>query len=151
MKPSEQLIGGTSASRRVRRISRPAESAPPQVGYRFLAIVVLVAGAFVFLGAWKVDRSFRIADLEMESRRLQDVTQQRHDRYKVLLSREAALQRGDVLKAAAQDSLGLAEPAPESMQTLLVPAESVTRWQQGAGRIDTEANGKEDPTSTKGS
>lgn len=131
----DKLVGGTAKARRFRLRPQPVKNAPPLVGPRFVAIVGICALCLLGLGIYKVDAVFDARDYEMETRRLQELVQKRQDRTKVLESRLSELQRGEVLKVVATESLGMADPSPGEIETLAIPAEVSARWKEAASRV----------------
>lgn len=144
---AEKLFGGSSrsSSARVRRNREQEEATtPPQVGLRFLAVLILLGAGFTGLGVWKVNTVFRVRDYEMETRRLQELAQLRRDRYTALVSRVSQLNRGEVLKATAVEGLGMAAPLPEEMESMVIPLGTRERWQRAAGNEGPDLHRKED-------
>ena len=138
------VIGSAPAGKKSRRLERQEESTPPpQVGLRFLGVLCLVGGLFLGLGIWKVHSVFAVRDYEMETRRLQELAQQRRDRYKALASRLSQLQRGEILKTTAEGSLGMAVPEPQEMETMIISRESQERWLAAAEAAPVAAADKE--------
>lgn len=136
MKKSDSLVGGffgdVTARRSARGRSAADEPQAPQVGYRFLGTLVLIGALFTSAAAWRVHTVFETRDLEMEAGRLQDLMQKKRDRTKTLMARVAHLQQGDILKATAEASLGMAEPLPGAMETVVVTQEMQNRWHEAA-------------------
>ena len=131
MKGSDFLYGGAAKSSKPRRAKSDdavRTVQPPLVGYRFVLIVALVAVGFSVLGNLRVHLVFNARDHEIETHRLQEITRQRRDRHAVLIARTSQLQRGEVLRGAALSSLGMSEPNPLNMETLVVPADVTERW-----------------------
>lgn len=144
MRTRELLVGGAEKLRRRRRDSRADEVPPPLVGVRFIGVVATVAAVFFALALWRVETVFTIRDNEIETRRLQELTQKRHDRTKALESRISQLQRMEVLRAAAENSLGMVEPESAQIETLVISRETQARWNAAAASIQTSNERKED-------
>lgn len=144
MKQGDSLVGGFFGDISARRGGRARSAADtptaPQVGYRFLLLLVLFGGMFTAAAAWRVHTVFEQRDLEMEAGRLQDLMQQKRDRTKTLLARVAHLQQGEILKTTAETSLGMAEPLPGAMETVVVSKEMQTRWLRAAELTRTEVS-----------
>ena len=138
MKKSDSLVGGFFGDMTARRGARARSGAdapvPPQVGYKFLGMMVLIGALFTSAAAWRVHTVFEMRDLEMEAGRLQDLMQKKRDRTKTLMARVAHLQQGDILKTTAEQSLGMAEPLPGAMETVLVTQEMQNRWHRAADK-----------------
>ncbi|HMZ51607.1 MAG TPA: hypothetical protein PKH51_00735 [Candidatus Sumerlaeota bacterium] len=131
---NEFLIGSGSATRKVRKLSRANEkAAPAPVDMRFIGVLVVLGMIFIGLGYLRVHAVFSLRDDEMETRRLQELAQQRRDRYKSMTSRLAQLRRTEVLRTAAEGTLGMAIPEPQAMETLTIGAETNDRWLAAAG------------------
>lgn len=124
---SESLVGGSTISARRGSPSRPL-AAPVKVGYRFLTIVMVLAGSFAAVGAWKVHTVFAIRDREQETRRLQDLSRERRDRSKTIAARVSQLQRAEMLRATAETRLGMSDPEPGRIETLSIPHPVQNRW-----------------------
>jgi len=60
------------------------------------------------------------------------LTQERRDRHRALVARVSQLHRAEFLRTAAVDGLGLSDPEPRQMETLVVPPEVVARWREAA-------------------
>jgi len=131
---TEFLIGSGSTTKKVKKLSRSNEGvAPPPVDARFIAMLAVVSLLFVGLGFLRVHSVFSLRDDEMETRRLQELAQQRRDKFKSLTSRLAQLQRTEVLRTTAEGSLGMAIPEPQNMETLTISTETNERWLAAAG------------------
>lgn len=142
MRGGDLLVGGPGARQRRRR-ERPEPVNPPLVGWRFLGVLILLGSLFGGLGVWKVKMVFSIRDREIETRRLQVITAQRRDRTKVLETRISQLQRGETLRSAALDGLGMSVPEPGTIETITVPEEVKIRWEEAAETIGEADQGKE--------
>lgn len=140
----EYLVGGTVRARGAARRNGTSDKAPaPQVGYRFLAALILVGAGFAAVGAARVHTVFDARDRSIETVRLQEAARKKNDRSKVLAARIAHLQRTEILKAAAEERLGMAEPLPTEMETIVVPEEVYRRWQDAAANATPDYRGKE--------
>ncbi len=148
----EHLIGGSGSGARRRKMRAAEELPPPMIGLRFVAVLVVVGGCFLALGMWRVGMVFAARDFEMEASRLQVLAEQRRDRAKGLATRISALQRGEVLRGAAEGTLGMAPAEPGSMDTLDISAESVARWRAAAeaARVGTAITPKEEKQTLEG-
>ncbi|MCC6546523.1 hypothetical protein IT570_05080 [Candidatus Sumerlaeota bacterium] len=142
---NEFLIGSGSSTRKVKKLSRTRENgAPPPVDMRFLGGLVIVGLVFIGLGYLRVSSVFSMRDDEMEARRLQELAQQRRDRFKTMTSRLSHLRRAEVLRTTAEDSFGMAIPEPQNMETLTISSEVNERWLAAAGNAaDSGPAGKE--------
>ena len=140
----EKLVGGTKKGKRRRRESRAEQPMPILIGPRFLAMVFLCAAFFAGLGLWRVNTVFTIRDHEMETGRLQDLAQKRHDRHQALAARISQLQRAEVLEATALEGLGMAVPEPRQMEKLTIPRDVKERWETAAAEVRRETQRKED-------
>ncbi|CAN5408723.1 hypothetical protein BH09SUM1_BH09SUM1_12070 [soil metagenome] len=146
---NEFLVGGASPSgtrsSRILKMRRPSDSfSAPPVGVGFLAVLMLIGGAFVGLGVWRVHTVFDVRDYEIETGRLQSIAQERNDRYQSLTARAAHLRAAESLKLAAVDSLGMTAPDPSRIETLTVSAETTSRWKKSAANLRVESLEKED-------
>lgn len=112
------------------------------VGMRFILCVALFGALFAGLGYWKVNTVFAVRDNEIETHRLQEITRERRDRLTVMTARISQLQRGEVLRAAAVNSLGMTEPDPRDIEVLTVPSEITSRW-RAAAQAAAPPRGKE--------
>ncbi len=139
MTSRDSLIGGVKVDRKRRSSRRVRKSEPvPVLGYGFFFSMVAIGAMITAGGLLKVHTVFEARDLEMETRRLQEVAQEKRDRYKVLNSRLSSLRRMEVLRGAAQDSLGMIEPAPQAMTTLTIDEGARERWRLAALAADAE-------------
>ncbi|MEO8377343.1 MAG: hypothetical protein ABI579_06705 [Candidatus Sumerlaeota bacterium] len=135
---NEFLIGSGGSTRKVKKLSRANDKgAPPPVDIRFIATLIVISMLFIGLGFIRVHSVFSLRDDEMETRRLQELAQQRRDKYKSMTSRLAQLQRTEVLRTTAEGSLGMAIPEPQSMETLTISTETNERWLAAAGSAAT--------------
>lgn len=142
----ESLVGGTPSSFRLAKAKRARleeENAPPQIGIRFIAILALCGALFTGLGYYKVDSVFSARDFQIEAGRLQELAQQRRDRSKALVSRVSQLQRSEHMRASAVANLGMLDPQPVDMESLVVPTEVSLRWQRAAAEASIEFIAKE--------
>lgn len=128
MKTRDFLFGGTAPKTRRGRTRTQGEEMPPLVGYRFIAIVVLIGACFAGLGIWRVNTVFTVRDYGIETHRLQELARERRDRETLLVARTSQLQRGEVLRSVAESSLGMSEPSAASIETISIPAEVTERW-----------------------
>ncbi|MCC5875242.1 MAG: hypothetical protein JJU11_03385 [Candidatus Sumerlaeia bacterium] len=128
MKTRDFLFGGTAPKARRGKARNQGTEMPPLVGYRFIAIVVLIGACFAGLGFWRVNTVFTVRDYGIETHRLQELARERRDRETLLVARTSQLQRGEVLRSVAESSLGMSEPSPASIETLKIPAEVTERW-----------------------
>jgi hypothetical protein len=135
---NEFLVGGKSMEKRGRQRRAQDEPVPP-VGFRFLMVLVVIGGCFVAAGAMRVNGVFAARDYEMETSRLQDAMRKRSDRAKTLMARVSHLQRGEILKTAAEEALGMAEPLPAEMETVLISEEAYHRWESAATAAATSS------------
>ena len=140
----EKLVGGNAAKKRQRRWrGSQTNEPPPQVGLRFLFLLVVIGAMFAAAGAWRVHTVFELRDHEMEAQRLQEVMRKRNDRAKTLVARVSHLQRAEIMKTAAEDRLGMAEPVPDQMQTVVISKDVLLRWQQAAAVTAVNTKDKE--------
>ncbi len=144
---SESLVGGVSRTAGGRRRPSEALAAPVKVGYRFLITLVVLAGMFTALGAWKINTVFAIRDREQETRRLQELSQERRDRSKTIAARVSQLQRAEMLRATAETRLGMADPEPGRIETLSIPQSVQDRWTAAAQKTNGKSTSTEDTTS----
>lgn len=135
---SESLVGGSTNSARRHRPSAPL-AAPVKVGYRFLIILMILAGSFTALGAWKVHTVFAIRDREQEAGRLQELSRERRDRSKTIAARVSQLQRAEMLRATAETRLGMADPEPGRIETLSIPQSVQDRWTAAAQKTSAKS------------
>lgn len=143
MSGADFLFGGTATRGRGRkRRNPPGGETAPKIGVRFILLAALVGACFSGLGYWKVNTVFAVRDHEIETHRLQEITRERRDRHTVMTARISQLQRGEILRAAAADSLGMTEPDPRAIEVLVVPSEITSRWMAAANAAG-QAGGKE--------
>ncbi len=144
----EPLVGGQAAARRAsRRTRRPAraEVIPPRVGWRFLGVMVLLGTLVGGAGVWRVQTVFETRGLQIETRRVQEIGEQRRDRTRVLEGRVSHLQQSEILQEAAARELGMSLPEPVEMETLIVASEARERWRRaGEESPAPAADGEED-------
>lgn len=141
---SEFLIGGAQRAGRRRSSSETrVEMPPPIIGYRFLGLLLLVGGAFLSLGVWRVNTVFTVRDHEMETRRLQDLAQKRRDSVVAMESRVSDLRRAEILKGAAVGALEMTDPEPRQIEVLEISALSEARWEAAARSAGFELSRKE--------
>lgn len=146
----DAVLGGIAGEgqRPRRRRNDPAEAgplAPPMVGWRFLLTVILVATCLGGLGLWRVNTVFRARDNEIEAHRLQELARARRDRTKSLEARVSQLQRGEILKTAAVEALGMTAPDPARMESVEITAASVDAWRRAAAEYQAQLLAKEEP------
>lgn len=150
---SEFLIGGAQRAGR-RRSGSSAETRvempPPIIGYRFLGLLLLVGGAFLSLGVWRVNTVFTVRDHEIETRRLQDLAQKRRDSVLAMQSRVSDLRRAEILKSAAVGALEMTDPEPRQIEVLQISALSEARWEAAARSAGFQLSQKEDSIPGKG-
>ncbi len=132
------LYGGSSTATRKLSSRKNKEIRPVLIGPRFILSVALVAGMISSLGLWRVHLVFTTRDYQMETRRIQDVTQRQHDRMLVLQGRLGELQRDEVLRRTAIEQYGMIDPNPNEVVYLTLPVDVRERWFESA-REETPA------------
>lgn len=121
---------GSSVRVRPRRTTEP--SAPLRVGG---LLAILGAGAVcTALGVLVVGTRFEARDLEIEARRMQEMTRERRDGIRQLETTISQMKRGEALREAALGPLGMVEPAASMMEVLEVNPERVEAFGMAARR-----------------
>ncbi len=131
----EFLIGGASSEykRKLRFSSKKDASEPVMVGPRFLSIVVCVGASLVFLGYLSVSHVFEIRDYEMESRRMQALTEKVRMAAIEAEAEVSSLQGAGPLRERARDEFGMA--APTVVEQLVVPGAVQNRWDKASEEV----------------
>lgn len=124
--------GGRDQRQSRRAVAREA-STPLKVGGLLL---ILGAGAVAaLLGVVIVDVRFEARDMEIETRRLQELAGERRGEIRALEAEIGQLKRGESLREAALGPLGMVEPAPavvDRMEVSEARAEDYRRAAQKA-------------------
>ena len=139
---NESLVGGLAKGRRwffrSYRQKAPSNQTVPQVGSRFLMVLLIPGVLFAFVGVLKVKLEFEVRDYQIESRRLQRLASQREDRAHAFETHLSQLQQGDILKTAATSYFGMNEPEPGKTKTLGVSDAVRSRLQKVAEGVRKE-------------
>ncbi|MDK2970790.1 MAG: hypothetical protein PWP23_545 [Candidatus Sumerlaeota bacterium] len=120
----------------------PRETAPPAPLHIGALALILAAGAVAAaLGVVIVDARFEARDLEIETRRIQELSSERRGDIRALEAQIGQLKRGESLRQAALGPLGMIEPAPAVVDRMDVSeerAESIRRASQKARQLLVE-------------
>jgi hypothetical protein len=139
---NESLVGGLAKGRRwffrPYRQKTSTNQSVPQIGYRFLLVLIIPGVLFAFMGVLKIKLEFEVRDYQIESRRLQRLASQREDRAHAFETHLSQLQQGDILKTAATSYFGMNEPEPGKTKTLGVSETVRSRWQNAAEKVREE-------------
>ncbi len=134
----ENLIGGPSTPpARRRKKQRGENTPPPQIGVRFVATMCVIGGFFIALGFYKVTTVFELRDYEIETRRLQELTQQKRDRSRMLEAHLSNLRRAEVMKTVAEDGLEMVVPQPQDIEKVTIPADVQLRWANATNKTQS--------------
>lgn len=127
--------------RETRRRAPRETAAPAPLHIGALALILAAGAVAATLGVIVVDARFEARDLEIETRRLQELSGERRGDMRALEAQIGQLKRGESLRQAALGPLGMIEAAPAVVDRMDVSgerAQSVRRASQKARQLLVE-------------
>lgn len=123
--------------------AQPVASAPTRLRLRDMALIWACAAFFAASGIGLVHLRMSTRDDQIETRRLQDQLLVQRDLAKELEAGLGTLQRREVLREVAVATLGMVEPAPESVGELAIDDEAWKSWRVAEARARERLNSAE--------